>query len=48
MHFDLMAKVHQQGRSADDVLPFVPAREKPKFSKKMLSKVYTIIPMIWR
>lgn len=47
VHLDVMDKVHQQGKAVDESLPVVPASGH-RFTEKMLAKVYTIVPMIWR
>lgn len=47
VHFDLLNLMHKQGKPAEDY-SMEPLSEEAPFSQKMLSKVYTIVPMLWR
>ncbi len=47
VHFELLDLMHKQGKPAEDY-SMEPLSEEAPFSQKMLSKVYTIVPMLWR
>ena len=51
MHLELLDHLHRRGASSaadEDAASMEPLSAEEPFSQKMLAKVYTIVPLLWR